>query len=342
MELVECDDTWRERWDQFVSAAPGGSFYHRYGWRVINRDSLRHESAYLAALDAGRIVGVFPIVHVRTRLFGNIACSMPFVNFGGPIAESEAAEQLLLDAGARVADEWRVEFLEIRARRHLGDRFPTALHKVSMTVDLPGDPEAMWAGFKTDVRQHVRRGQKRGFSVVAGGSELVDDFFLIFAEAWRDMGTPVYSKAHLRRVSEVFSDQIRICIAYRDGSPAAGSFQAYDNGVAEGLWLGTRAQYRHDYVGYVLYWSLLKDAIEAGCRQFHLGRSTAQSGAEHFKKKWNAYPSQLYWQYVLRTRESIPQINVANPRFRLAIAAWRRLPLFVANTIGPRVARAIP
>lgn len=342
MNILECDDSWRERWDEFVSATPRASFYHRYDWRAINRTSLGHESSYLAAVDQGRIVGILPIVHVHSRLFGNIACSMPFVNYGGPVAATDELEAQLVNAASRVAERWDVEFLEIRGRRHLGDRFPTSLHKVSMTVDLPADPEVMWKGFKTELRQHIRRGEKRGFSVKAGGVELVDDFFCIFAEAWRDMGTPVYSKDYLQRVARVFSDRIRICIAYHDSIPAAGSFQAYDSGIAEGLWLGTRARYRHDYVGYVLYWSLLKDAIEAGCRQFHLGRSTAQSGSEQFKKKWNAYPTQLYWQYVLRTRESIPQLNVMNPKFRLAIAAWRRLPLFITNTIGPSLARKIP
>ncbi|HET7218439.1 MAG TPA: FemAB family XrtA/PEP-CTERM system-associated protein [Vicinamibacterales bacterium] len=342
VHLLRCDDADREAWDDYVSATDRASFYHRYAWREINRESLGHESCYLAAIDAGRVVGILPFVHVDSRLFGNIACSMPFVNYGGPVGDSEEVETQLVTEATRVADEWGVEFLEIRARRHLGDTYPTSLHKVSMTVDLPADPDEMWKGFKTELRQHIRRGYKRGFSVVAGGVELVDDFFSVFAEAWRDMGTPVYSKEYLQRVARVFSGRIRICIAYHDSTPAAGSFQAYDGGIAEGLWLGTRAKYRHDYVGYVLYWELLKDAIAGGCRHFHLGRSTAQSGAEQFKKKWNAYPTQLYWQYVLRTRESIPQLNVMNPKFRLAIATWRRLPLFITNTIGPSLARNIP
>jgi FemAB-related protein (PEP-CTERM system-associated) len=342
MTIQHCDDSHREQWEAFVSATPRASFYHRYDWRGINRVSLGHQSCYLAAVDGGRIVGIFPIVHVKSRVFGNIACSMPFVNYGGPVATSDEIEEQLVAEASRVADAWGVEFLEIRGRRHLGAQFPTSLHKVSMTVDLPSNPDEMWKGFKTELRQHIRRGHKRGFSVVAGGAELVDDFFCIFAEAWRDMGTPVYAKDYLQHVARVFSGHVRICIAYHESTPAAGSFQAYDCGIAEGLWLGTRARYRHDYVGYVLYWELLKDAIEKGCRQFHLGRSTAQSGAEQFKKKWNAYPTQLYWQYVLRTRESIPQLNVTNPKFRLAIATWRRLPLFITNAIGPSLARNIP
>jgi FemAB-related protein (PEP-CTERM system-associated) len=342
VHIRHCDDSDREAWEAYVTAHARASFYHRYDWRDLNRHCLGHDSSYLAAIDGGRIVGILPLVHVHSRLFGNIACSMPFVNYGGPAGDSDAIEAQLVAEGARVADDWGVEFLELRARRHLGAGYPTSLHKVSMSVDLPSDPDEMWSGFKTELRQHIRRGYKRGFSVVAGGVELVDDFFCVFAEAWRDMGTPVYSKEYLQHVARTFTDRVRICIAYHGSTPAAGSFQAYDGGVAEGLWLGTRAKYRHDYVGYVLYWELLKDAMAGGCRQFHLGRSTAQSGSEQFKKKWNAYPTQLYWQYILRTRDSIPQLNVMNPKFRLAIATWRRLPLFITNAVGPRLARNIP
>ena len=77
--------------------------------------------------------------------------------------------------------------------------------------------------------------------------------------------------------------------------------------TAEGLWLGARGKFRRQYAGYVLYWELIKNACERGLKRFHLGRSTTQSGGEVFKKKWNAYPTQLYWQYVLRTRRDIPQ-----------------------------------
>jgi FemAB-related protein (PEP-CTERM system-associated) len=342
VDILECDDASQTAWDQFVSATPRASFYHRYAWRGINRASLGHESSYLAAVDDARIVGIFPIVHVRSRLFGNIACSMPFVNYGGPVGTTEAVEQALVAAAEDLADRWRVTFLEIRARHNLQERLPTSLHKVSMTVDLPPSPDEMWRGFKTELRQHIRRGEKRGFRGATGGPELVGDFFRVFAEAWRDMGTPVYSQEYVQKVARTFSDSVRICVVYHDGIPAAASFQAYDMGMAEGLWLGTRARYRHDYVGYVLYWTLLKDAIEAGCQRFHLGRSTANSSAEQFKRKWNAYSTQLYWQYVLREGASVPQLNVMNPKFRLAIAAWRRLPLFIANTIGPPLARNIP
>jgi FemAB-related protein (PEP-CTERM system-associated) len=342
MNIVRCDDSFGTDWNAYVSATPHASFYHRFEWREINQACLGHESCYLAALSQNKIVGVFPLVHVSSRLFGNIACSLPFVNYGGPIGEDDGVDDLLIAEAGRVADQWGVDFLEIRSRRHLGPQFPTSQHKVSMTVDLSPDPDLLWKGFKTEHRQHIRRGYKNGFTAKLGHVELLDDFFKVLSEAWRDMGTPIYAKSYLETVAKAFPGAARLCVVYGGGKPVAASFQAYDGGVAEGLWLGSLAKYRHDYAGYVLYWELLKDAAMHGCTQFHLGRSTVDSGGDVFKRKWNAHPTQLYWQYVLRGRNDIPQINVNNPRYRLAIGAWRHLPVAVTTRVGPILARCIP
>ena len=94
--------------------------------------------------------------------------------------------------------------------------------------------------------------------------------------------------------------------------------------------------------GYVLYWELIKNACETGAKFFHLGRSTKDSGAEVFKKKWNADAMQLYWHYVLRTRTEIPSLNPSNPKYRLAIRTWQRLPVSLTKVLGPFIAKHIP
>ena len=260
----------------------------------------------------------------------------------GPASEEEYIDDLLLAEAGRVADEWGVEFLEIRSRRHLGQRNPTSQHKVSMTVDLDPDPEILWKGFKTEHRKHIRSGYKNGFTAKLGDVELLEDFYKVLSEACRDMGTPIYAKSYLDTVAKTFPGLARLCVVYGAGKPVAASFQAYDGGTAEGLWLGSFARQKHQYAGYVLYWELLKDAALHGCKQFHLGRSTAQAGGEVFKRKWNARQTQLYWQYMLRSRSDIPQINVNNPRYRLAMSAWRRLPVSITTKLGPILARSIP
>lgn len=342
MNVIQCSDTHREAWNAFVGSAPAASFYHRYEWRTINAECFGHRSAYLAAMHEGRMLGILPIVQVKSRLFGNIACSLPFVNYGGPCAQSPDAQAALMRAAEALCEEWGVEYLEVRSRHHLGDRFPVSQHKVSLTLSLEADPDLIWKGFKSGHRQDIRRGYKNGFSARVGGAELCDDFFDVLAESWRDLGTPIYQRSYIRRIAETFEDQVRLCVVYADGVPAAAAFDGVHGETVEGMWLGTRARHRAQYAGYVLYWEVIKDACERGFRTFHLGRSSAESGAEAFKKKWNAEARPLYWHYVLRGRRDIPQLNTTNRKYRLAIAAWRRLPVSVSERVGPLIARSIP
>jgi FemAB-related protein (PEP-CTERM system-associated) len=341
MEIVRCEEPDRHKWNAYVASSPRTSVYHRYEWRDVNTACFGHESAYLMAVDGGTVVGIFPLVRVKSQLFGNIACSLPFVNYGGPCADSDAIEEQLVASAQEITEKWRVSYLEIRTRRALPS-LPTSEHKVSLTVNLDADPDTLWKAYATAHRQDIRKGYKRGLTARIGRIELLDDFYAVISESWRDLGTPIYSRRYLETVARTFPDVTRLCVVYKDQEPTAASFDMVNGEIAEGLWLGSRGKFRNDHAGYVLYWEIIKNACERGAKRFHLGRSSVQSGGELFKRKWNAQPAQLYWQYVLRTRRDIPQLNVANPKYQLAIRAWQRLPVPVTQVLGPFIARSIP
>ena len=343
MTIVRCDTSHDERWNAFVHTAPNASFYHRVEWRGINERCFGHRSCYLAAEDAGRIVGIFPLVQLKSLLFGNIACSLPFVNYGGPCGETPEIERALLQAAAKVADEWRVDYVEIRSRHHLGPEYPSSEHKVSLTVGLGPDPEMLLNAFDRDHRREIRRGHKNGYSARFGGAELLDDFYLVMLESWRGLGTPIFARSYLQQICDAFPNAIRICVVHdASGVPAAAAFDGLHGTIVEGMWLGIRDEHKRQGVGYVLYWELIKHACEAGFACHHLGRSSVNSGAEQFKKKWNARPTQLYWHYMLRARKEIPQLNVDNSKYQFAIAAWKKLPIGWTERLGPLISRSIP
>jgi lipid II:glycine glycyltransferase (peptidoglycan interpeptide bridge formation enzyme) len=106
--------------------------------------------------------------------------------------------------------------------------------------------------------------------------------------------------------------------------------------------MGTIKEYRKLQPTYILYWEMIKDCCERGYSSFHLGRSTADSTGETFKKKWNAEVKQLYWQYYMPDGNEMPQLNVDNTKYKLAIDAWKKLPLPVAGFLGPLISKSIP
>lgn len=342
MIVERCERQHAAEWDAYVATAPQASFYHRFGWKTVNERAFDHRAVFLAAREGGAIVGVLPIVQVSSWLFGNLACSMPFVNYAGPCADTPDAERALLDAAREVCDELDVSYLEMRSRHQLVTELPCSSHKVSVTLDLAPDPDTLWNNFKSGHRQEIRRGYKKGLTARVGGAELIDPFYDVMSESWRNLGTPLYHRRYFQMIAETFPEHIRLAVIYAGDEPAAAAFDGVHRDTVEGMWMGAKARYRTLLAGYVLYWELIKDACERGHAHFHLGRSTADSGGEAFKKKWNADSQPLYWYYVLRGSQEMPALNVNNPRYQRAIALWQRLPLGVTQFIGPSIARSIP
>ena len=231
-----------------------------------------------------------------------------------------------MDEAGKVVDGWGSDYLEIRSRRPLETDLPASSHKVSLTVALDPDPEVLFKAFKTGHRQEIRRAYKHGFIAKFGTADLLDHFYEVLAESWHTLGSPFYAKEYFKAILDAFPDSVRICVVYIGDEPVGAAFDGLEGDTVEGMWLGIKSQYRKLLVGYALYWELIKNACERGFTSFHLGRSTADSNAETFKKKWNATVTQLYWSYLLRSRREIPQLNVTNPKFQFAIAVWRRLP----------------
>ena len=329
-------------WNRFVHDSPSAGFYHQFEWKSVNETEFGHQTYYLASLCDGRIDGILPLVLVHSRLFGRILCSMPFVNFCGPSASSPAAETALLRRSYRLAEEVNADYIEIRALHVCDTDLPLSQNKVSMTVALEDDPNVLWEAFTSKHRNNIRRAFKSGLHVESGRAELLDTFYDLLSRSWRGLGTPIYRKRYFESILDTFGDQVRIFVAYQGNTPVASAFNGHCKNTVEGMWAGSPFEYRKLQSNYVLYWEMLKNACEEGFECFHLGRTSVESGGESFKRKWGADTKQLYWQYYLPDGGDIPELNVRNPKYRLAISAWRKMPLRVTQVIGPLVARSIP
>jgi FemAB-related protein (PEP-CTERM system-associated) len=316
--------------------------YHLHGWKQINESEFGHETYYLMATADDEVCGILPLVLVRSRLFGRILCSLPFVNYCGPVADSSDVEQALLKSACEIADAKQADYLELRSLHECQGDFASSLDKVSLTIELAQNADELWNTFKSKQRTAIRRVYKSGIYTRSGGLEYLDEFFQLLSKSWRDLGTPIYRKKYFEAILRRFPENTRIYVAYLGGRPIATAFNGVYNGTVEGMWAGADSQYRHLHSNYVLYWEMIKDACDAGLQRFHLGRSSVDSGGDFFKRKWGADSKQLYWQYYLRTSDEIPGLNVRNPKFELAIRTWKKLPLLVTNLAGPFISRGIP
>ncbi|HUE86405.1 MAG TPA: FemAB family XrtA/PEP-CTERM system-associated protein [Vicinamibacterales bacterium] len=328
--------------DAYVAGHPQGSSYHRPAWLDVIRSAFGHETTYLAAECAGRVAGVLPLVFFDSRLFGRFTVSVPFVNYGGVLADDLETERALLDAAIERTRQAGGTHLELRhTRQHFAHLTPRH-HKVAMELLLQTSVDAQWDRIDRKLRNQVRKAEKSGLDGVDGGGECLASFYDVFAENMRDLGTPVYSPRFFREVLRTFPEQTRVFVVRLKGRPIAASIVHWHGDVIQVPWASSLREFNPLCANVLLYWQMLRFAIGRRFRLFDFGRSTPGEGTYQFKKQWGAEARPLVWEYWTAPGQRVPELNPANPKFELAIRTWQRLPVRVANLVGPLVVRNIP
>ncbi len=329
-------------WEAYVLRTPGASGYHRLIWLRIIGEAFGHQAYPLAVYTQGRISGILPLVFVAGSLFGRFLVSVPFVNYGGMLADDEPSARALLEEARLLMERLGARSVELRHTGKPGLDLPARGHKVSMILPLPEDPERLWGGFKDKVRNQVRKAWKNGLETVEGGPELLDDFYRIFCVNMRALGTPVYGRVFFERILHHLPEAARILSVRRDGLCLAAGITYRHGETMEMPWASSLPEFRPLCANVLLYWEAMQRACLAGCGIFDFGRSSPDSGPWRFKQQWGSTPLPLTWEYLLAPGMDLPDLNTQSPRFQAAINVWKRLPLAVTNFLGPRIVRCIP
>jgi FemAB-related protein (PEP-CTERM system-associated) len=334
-------------WEAFVRARPSASVYHHAGWALLGRDVFGHKAYFLEARDgAGQLLGVLPLVRQKSLVFGSSLTSVPFFNYGGVLADAPADAQALMEHARALAQESGCRYLEFRDTEPRPGEWRTRTDKVTLVLDLPADFATLSKQLGAKLRSQVKRADRESPGVRVGGSELLGDFYDIFCRTMHELGTPVYPRRFFAAILERFRDECLLVVVDRGSQPAAAGFLVIANGRAEIPWAACRADAKPAGFNMRLYWEVLRTVLERGARQFDFGRSSVDSGTYRFKMQWGAKPQQLYWHRWERAApaqtEAAPAPDSEGRLMRYATAVWRRLPLGVANTLGPMVSPSLP
>lgn len=314
-------------------------------WMLATARAFRHEPYLILAERDERVVGSLPLVFVATRLFGRFLVSLPFVNSAGVTACDAETARLLVDRAVALADELNVRYLELRHEAPTAVEHPaltaTRTDKVHMRLALPATADELWTSFKPKVRNQIRKGDSAGFSVAWGRVECLDDFYRVFNRNMRDLGTPVFGKRLFREILAQFDREAELCVVRHEGEPAAAALLVHGPRYTEVPSASTLRKYNSLNANMWMYWQLLQRSIQRGAKAFDFGRSTVDGNTFRFKKQWGAAPEPAVWQYYVRNGQ-IDAVRPDNPKFRLMIAAWQKLPVWFTRLIGPPIVRGIP
>lgn len=334
------DDTSVARWDAFVASCEDATFFHRAGWKQVIENSLDQRCYFLMAESAGQVRGVLPLAHVKSRLFGNTLISNGFCVYGGPVAADEAAREALDRAAVELAESLGVDYLEYRLRRPLhSDWACNASLYATFRKALDADPEKNLLAIPRKQRAMVRKGIKLGLK--SDIDRTIDRFFPIYSESVRNLGTPVKPRRYYRSLLEVFADDCEVLTVAHEGQPISSVISFYFRDEVH-LYHGGGLPIARQVAGYdFMYWEVMRRACERGIRVFDYSRSKRGTGAFAFKEHWGFKPETLYHEYKLLKGNALPDMNPLNPKYGRMIALWQRLPVKVANALGPHLARQL-
>ena len=329
-----------ERWDSYVESAESSTFFHRAGWKTVLERAFGHTTYFLYVEKNGEISGILPLAQVKSVLFGNSLASLPFCVYGGIVADDQQSADALTESACELAESLGVGALEIRNLKPSGNTWPVKSLYSTFRKTIDPDPEVNLKAIPSKQRTMIRKGIRSGMKgEIEHG---YDRLYAVYSESVRNLGTPVFSKKYFKVLTEVFADDCDVLMIQYEGEDVAGVLSFYFKGQVLPYYGGSVARARTiKAVNHFMYWDLLCRAAEKGCTVFDFGRSKDGTGPYNFKRNWGFEPEPLSYEYHLVKLDDVPEVNPNNPKYRHFISMWKKLPLPVANTIGPFLARSL-
>lgn len=330
-------------WDVYVQSHPSHSPYHLSGWGRAVSKSYKHRPVYIAAFEQGVIVGVLPLVVFSVPFKGSQLCSLPFCDLGGALADSSAIKMQLEQYANDLCHRQKNTSVEIRERvKHTSKEVDWQGKKVSMLLKLPSTAEELMASFRSKLRSQIRKAEKNGLTFELGTDKsFIDKFYLVFSENMHRLGSPVHSRTWFVSLVEQYQYNCLISIVKKDDLVVGAGLILFTENVACIPWASTKVEYNRLSPNMLLYWSLLEYCASHSIGEFDFGRSTFNEGTYKFKAQWGALPQSLFWRQLGAQICVDEPVSTQSKLRGIVEETWRKMPLAMANIVGPQIRRFI-
>jgi FemAB-related protein (PEP-CTERM system-associated) len=330
----------REAWTDFAVRSAQATLFHRIEWLDVMEQVFGHRGRYLVAERGGALAGILPLAQVESLLFGKSLVSLPFCVYGGAVGDDVEAVHALHAAARDLARSLGVSHLEVRNRTATETDWPRQDLYCTFRKSLLPDSDANFRAIPSKRRNMVRRGAKAGLQAQIDGN--LDRFYPLYTDNVHRHGTPPVARRYFEAVSRALgADAEVLTVSDAGGRAVSSAFLMYFRDEVSPYYVGDCPDARALAANDFMYWEVMQRAVVRGCRVFDWSRSKKGTGSFEFKKLWGFEPAQLHYEYALVGRDSVPQNNPLNPKYRAMIAVWQRLPRSVVNLVGPHLVRGL-
>ncbi len=331
--------------DAYVRGCAESTPFHLTTWSRAVARGCGQAAHYLIAEDGeGALAGVLPMTAVLSPLFGRALVSSGFAIGGGVLADSDGLAGQLINHALALAAQLNCPTVELR-----GGMLPqTGWHIDDMTYlgfarGLAPDDEAELLAIPRKQRAEVRKALGFELKVEIGTAKADRDaHYQVYATSVRNLGTPVFPRALFDAVLDEFANDADILTVRHQGRAIASVLSLYHAGVVMPYWGGGTADARTWRANDLMYYALMLHARkDKGCTAFDFGRSKAGTGPAAFKRNWGFEPRPLTYAKYAPDGQKPREINPLDPKYRLQVQLWQKLPLWAANKMGPLIAKGL-
>jgi FemAB-related protein (PEP-CTERM system-associated) len=341
VQVTLCQAEISDAWSALIIERDDANLGQAAEWQTVIWQAYHHTPLYLQAEDTAGVGGILPTFLIRSWVFGTAICSMPFLDAGGPCASSATLESALLSRLLEEATHYGASVVELRCTRPLDLPVQPTRAKVNLSLPLPKDPDRLWSQLDAKVRNQIRKAERSGLTIEFGSTEKLREFYNIFAQNMRDLGSPVHALGFFQAILEVFDDKASIVLVRKDAQAIGGLLALSHKDSLIVPWASSLREYLSLCPNMLLYWETLRMACLKGFRIFDFGRSSRDAGTYRFKRQWGATEEPLFWYSIPVGGHPRPQLSPTDGPGVILARLWRSLPLPVTRWLGPIIRKSL-
>lgn len=343
IDLRDADE--HARLEGFAARHPQGTPFHRPAWFVSVARATGNEALALVQERAGEIAAFLPLDMIHSPVFGRLLASTGFAVGGGLLTTESADPDSMFAAVEELARRRSCPAIELRGgvlpAGGNGWAIKTESH-CNFARPLAADDNAQLSSIPRKQRAEVRRSLGIDLTIDVGTAEADRAaHYSVLCESYRNLGTPIFPRALFDAVIDGFGADADILTVRHEGRAVASVLSVYHQGAVMPYWGGGTWDARRLRANDRMYYELMLHARRRGASVFDFGRSKTNSGAYHFKRNWGFEPEPLTYASWTAPGTAAREADPASAKLSLQIRLWQRLPLAVANRLGPLIARGI-
>lgn len=339
LQVVNYSKEQSKQWDDYVQSNEQGSFFHLSAWAALITESFGHKCHYLYALEGDSIVGVLPLVEVKSLLFGHALVSTPFCVYGGTLGNSSEIVAALESKAVALAEKLQVDHLELRYKTKQQSNLQLVQHHATFITPITAEQDENLAAIKKKQRAVIRHSLKANMDYENCD---LDSFYNLLSISYRNLGTPIMGKKYFNNLVKAFAHNVSIKkVCDTNGKEQCAVLNFYFKQQVLPYYAGGKVDAKRNKSMDFMYFQLMCESGSNGFTEFDFGRSKNDSGAYKYKEHWGIKPQPLYYYYHLVKASKLPNLSPANPKYSLLINLWRKLPLTISQFIGPYLSKSL-